>query len=60
MTNPCKDCEFRHPCCHSECKVYKAWKDELHEEKKAKKDWIAATNFLIDSVQKNKRRLHMK
>lgn len=29
LTAPCKICNKRHLGCHAECKVYKAYKDEL-------------------------------
>ena len=29
----CKDCQDRHPKCHSTCEKYKSFKEELEKEK---------------------------
>ena len=35
MKAPCKDCEKRHPNCHSECEAYQAfWKANREENEK--------------------------
>ena len=34
MKAPCKDCELRHPGCHSKCEDYQAFRkanEEMHE-----------------------------
>lgn len=37
MKAPCLNCEDRHPCCHSKCEKYLAFKHE-HDKLKAKLD----------------------
>ena len=36
MTCPCRNCEFRHPCCHAECEVYKDFRKQFEEMRKDK------------------------
>lgn len=31
--NPCKECEYRRPGCHSDCEQHRQWKEELNERK---------------------------
>lgn len=59
-TNPCKDCGFRHPCCWSECVPYKQWKEEMQAVNKWKNKDQDASNFLIDAIRKEKRRINRK
>ena len=60
MTTPCKDCEFRQPCCWSKCEVYKMWKAEVHSAKKSAKEGRVAYEFLSDSYHKSQRKRHTK
>lgn len=37
MKAPCKDCEKRHPSCHSHCEEYKAFRAEIDRAREARK-----------------------
>ena len=36
---PCKDCEDRFTACHDKCEKYKAWKSQLDEVNKRRKEY---------------------
>ncbi len=37
MKAPCKDCENRHPSCHSHCEEYKAFRAEIDREREERR-----------------------
>jgi len=53
--SPCKDCQERHPCCHSECVRYKEMVDKNNEIKAAKKE-AYEQNRLINMPYERKRK----
>lgn len=56
MKAPCKDCEKRHPNCHSECEAYQAfWRANREENEKRLIENQAAS---IRIRQKEKKRMY--
>lgn len=49
MKAPCKDCEKRHPSCHSHCEAYKAFRAEVDLAREAHRRTEDVRSFLYDS-----------
>ncbi len=45
--SPCKDCERRHPGCHSECEDYRKMKEEREEIRKKIRTEIDVNSVLF-------------
>lgn len=58
---PCKDCENRAVGCHSECKLYKKYKDELtavwYYKKRIKAPGVCASELKNNLYEKYKKRV---
>lgn len=57
---PCKECEVRHPHCHSECEAYNEYKKSYKAYKElrdaAKRLENEVNSLLMDSREKERRR----
>lgn len=47
MNRPCLNCQKRHLGCHSTCKEYKAFKEQLESIHEKKKEEFAAIDYLV-------------
>ena len=56
MTCPCKDCEFRHQACWSDCKVYKDWRKHFDGIREDEQKTRGARSFLSECFLKQDRR----
>ena len=59
IDSPCKDCQDRFLGCHSKCEKYIAFRkkrdEQLDEINKQKKFEANLTNYIIDSIDRNRR-----
>lgn len=60
MDCPCKDCEFRHPACWSECEPYKQYKKAFDAEKLDRDKSRHAQEFLCDMYHRQMRKKRKK
>ena len=52
----CKDCQDRHPKCHSECEKYNAQREQLRKEAEKRLADRLVENALIENINKTKDR----
>lgn len=52
MQSPCKDCENRHPNCHSECDAYQSYYRANREENAKRYRENQAVSTIIDQKSK--------
>lgn len=50
--SPCYKCTERHDLCHSDCKKYKAYKQNIKSNHKAKKDDVNLDTYFIEAVKR--------